>query len=45
MHDILHYKVPYGPIGTIADLLMVNNMVDEIFEHRRIAIESYFGKD
>jgi ligand-binding SRPBCC domain-containing protein len=44
MHDILHYKVPYGPIGTIADLLMVNKMVDEIFEHRRKAIESYFGK-
>jgi ligand-binding SRPBCC domain-containing protein len=44
MHDILHYKVPYGPIGTIADLIMVNKMVDEIFEHRRIAIESYFGK-
>ena len=43
MHDILHYKVPYGPIGTIADLLMVNNMVDEIFSYRAKSIEDFFN--
>ncbi len=43
MHDILHYKVPYGPIGTIADLLMVNNMVDEIFRYRAKSIEDFFN--
>lgn len=44
MQDILHYKVPYGPLGSLADGLFVNKMVDEIFSYRKIAIEEYFGK-
>lgn len=42
MHDILHYKVPYGLVGTLADQILVNKMVDDIFEFRRLAIEEYF---
>lgn len=44
MTDILHYKVPYGPIGTLADWILVNKMVDDIFGFRKAAIEQYFGK-
>jgi ligand-binding SRPBCC domain-containing protein len=44
MTDILHYKVPYGPIGTIADWVLVDGLVDDIFGYRKEAIESYFGK-
>jgi len=40
MRDILHYKVPYGIIGTIANALFVEKMVDEIFEFRKKAIAS-----
>lgn len=42
MTDILHYKVPYGIIGTIADALFVNKMVDEIFEHREEVFKKVF---
>jgi ligand-binding SRPBCC domain-containing protein len=44
MHDVLHYKIPYGPIGSLADLILVDKMVDQIFAFRKEAIEEYFGK-
>lgn len=44
MHDVLHYKVPYGLIGTIADQFLVSKMVDEIFEFRRQVIADHFKK-
>ncbi len=42
MTDILHYKVPYGFIGTIADALFVHNRVEEIFQFRVKAVEKIF---
>ncbi|MEZ4984150.1 MAG: SRPBCC family protein [Saprospiraceae bacterium] len=42
MRDILHYQVPYGPIGTIANWLFVERMVDGIFTHRSKVIERLF---
>ncbi len=38
MKDILHYKVPYGIIGTIANSLFVENKVNKIFEFREQTI-------
>lgn len=35
MEDILHYKIPYGIIGTIADKLFVEKKVEEIFAFRQ----------
>jgi len=43
MTDLLHYKVPYGPIGTLADRLFVSSMVDEIFSFRQKAMIEQFG--
>ena len=43
MADLLHYKVPYGIIGSFADLLFVEKQVDKIFSFRKIAIEEVFG--
>lgn len=43
MTDILHYKVPYGFIGTLADALFVNAKVEQIFAFRTKAIERIFG--
>ncbi len=43
MRDLLHYKVPYGLIGTIADAIFVNNKVDQIFNFRKKAIEKLFN--
>lgn len=44
MTDILHYKVPYGIIGSIADGLMVEKKIDSIFRFRYAEIERRFGK-
>lgn len=42
MTDILHYQVPFGPIGSIANWLFVERMVEEIFKHREAAVEKLF---
>lgn len=43
MKDILHYQVPFGPIGSIANWLFVERQVDQIFYFREKAIREYFG--
>lgn len=43
MTDILHYKVPYGPIGTLANALFVENMVGGIFNYREKIVEKLFA--
>jgi ligand-binding SRPBCC domain-containing protein len=43
MTDILHFQVPYGPIGSLANALFVERMVDAIFAHRQQAIREMFG--
>ena len=42
MRDILHYKVPYGPIGNIANALFVEGKVDEIFRYRFRVVDELF---
>ena len=42
MHDILFYKVPFGIIGKLADLVFVKNKVQEIFRFREKKIEELF---
>lgn len=42
MKDILHYKVPYGIIGTIADAVFVSNKIEQIFQYRIKAVERIF---
>ncbi len=39
MKDILHYKVPFGVIGTLANALFVEKMVDQIFTYREEVLE------
>jgi len=43
MTDLLHYKVPYGFIGTIADALFVDSRIEEIFNYRIKAVEEIFA--
>lgn len=42
MHDILHYSVPFGFIGRIADALFVHSKVKEIFAFREKNISAFF---
>lgn len=44
MHDILHYSIGWGAIGKIANQVIVNNKVNEIFKFRFKKVETLFGK-
>lgn len=43
MEDILHYKVPLGPLGHLVDRLMVGQQVQAIFDYRKKVLEQRFG--
>ena len=44
MNDILHYSVGWGVIGKVANGVMVNNKINEIFNFRYKKVEALFGK-
>lgn len=44
MRDILHYKVPYGLLGDVVNLILVEPKIEEIFRFRKEAVEKVFGK-
>ncbi|NRB62673.1 MAG: SRPBCC family protein [Saprospiraceae bacterium] len=44
MKDVLHYKVPYGPIGRLADFLFVDRMIEDIFSFRQVSMIQKFGE-
>jgi len=44
MKDILHYKVPYGPLGGVVNFILVEPKIEEIFRFRKEAVEKVFGK-
>ncbi|QKJ30772.1 SRPBCC family protein [Mucilaginibacter mali] len=43
MTDILNYAIPYGPIGTLANSLLVKKQVEKIFSYREKVIVEMFG--
>lgn len=42
MHDILYYSIPFGFLGSIADMVFVRNKVRRIFEYREKRILEMF---
>ena len=44
MTDILNYAVPFGPIGRIANALIVKKRILEIFRFRQMKINQIFGE-
>ncbi|WP_020570602.1 SRPBCC family protein [Neolewinella persica] len=42
MTDVLHYQVPFGPLGTFVDWVFVNAQVKGIFTAREDAIRRLF---
>ena len=44
MTDLVHYKLPLGPLGGIANRLFVRRQLNEIFDYRRRKLEAMFGK-
>lgn len=43
MEDIVHYKLPLGPLGWIAHALFVRKKLEGIFEYRLKVLEKRFG--
>ena len=43
MTDIIHYKVPFGIVGKLANILVVKRKVNAIFEYRTKVLQNKFG--
>ena len=41
--DIVHYALPFGPLGDLLNALLVRNRVRAIFDYRRGVLEQRFG--
>ena len=44
MSDILHYAIPYGAIGRLANFIFVGKQVKKIFIYREKAITEMYGE-
>jgi len=44
MIDIVHYKIPFGPIGDLINCIIVRKQLEKIFEYRFNKLEKIFGK-
>lgn len=42
MTDLVHYKLPLGPLGRIAHWLFVKRQLNDIFDYRFKVLETYF---
>jgi ligand-binding SRPBCC domain-containing protein len=43
MIDLVHYKLPLGPLGQFAHWLFVKRQLKDIFDYRTKTIAAYFG--
>lgn len=44
MHDVVEFRAPLGPLGSLAHAAFVDRLVRLIFEHRRARIASLLGR-
>lgn len=43
MRDLIHYTLPLGPLGWIANNLFVKKQLQDIFLYRKMVLEELFG--
>lgn len=43
VEDLIHYSLPFGPIGRLANPLLVSRKLDLIFDYRSARIQKIFG--
>ncbi|NNE29237.1 MAG: hypothetical protein HKN16_06350, partial [Saprospiraceae bacterium] len=43
MKDLLHYAIPFGPLGRLVNALLVSKKVDQIFDFRKGSLERIIG--
>jgi ligand-binding SRPBCC domain-containing protein len=44
MTDLVHYSIPFGIFGRLANALLIRHKLEEIFSFRRRVIEERFGR-
>jgi ligand-binding SRPBCC domain-containing protein len=44
LEDVVDYKLPLGPLGTLAQPLLVKRQLTQIFRYREKALEELFGR-
>lgn len=44
MRDVVHYRLPLGPLGDLAHALFVRRKLERIFDFRREILERRFGR-
>jgi hypothetical protein len=44
MTDIVHYKIPFGFLGSIANSLFIKKQLKQIFDHRYKTVEKLFSE-
>lgn len=44
MEDIVHYRLPLGPLGSFAHALFVKKQLQGIFDYRKKVLEERFGR-
>lgn len=44
MTDLVTYRLPAGPLGTLAHSLFIKNQLKGIFQYRELALEKQFGR-
>jgi ligand-binding SRPBCC domain-containing protein len=43
MTDLVHYQLPLGPLGDLAQVMFVRRQLNEIFDYRYKKLEDLFG--
>jgi ligand-binding SRPBCC domain-containing protein len=43
VRDVVDYALPFGPLGSAVHALIVRRQLDEIFDHRELALASIFA--
>ena len=44
MRDVVHYKIPLGPLGKLINRIYIQHKLKEIFDYRYQTLEKMFGK-
>lgn len=45
VEDIIHYSIPFGFIGRLANVLFVKRKLEKVFEYRRMVLGSLFKQN
>ena len=43
IEDVIHYKIPLGPIGVLVNFLFINSKLNSIFKYRKQELIKIFG--